>query len=311
MARQDLRARLADGRPLVMDGAMGSELQRRGVWVSHGATDAALGAWSATAMRDAPEVVREVHDDYFRAGADIAITNSFWTNSVKLDLAGLADKAEEYTRLSAQIAAQSRDRLRPDAYVAGGMAPPLGGREEIGVDGEHLPREFAMQARALKEGGADCILVEYIGHVADVVAAVDAVSPTGLPVLVGLRHIRNDGAMQHGESYAQLVEALGDRKVDAILLMCSHPQAVSAGLPLLRAAFDGAIGAYPNHGYGKQAHKLDDQHQWHSLDTESYGPADLAADGKAWLGMGAQIIGGCCSTTPEHIAALRQVVPEG
>ena len=81
MARQDLRQRLADGRPLVMDGAMGSELQRRGVWVSHGATDAALGAWSATAMRDAPEVVREVHDDYFRAGADLAITNSFWTNS--------------------------------------------------------------------------------------------------------------------------------------------------------------------------------------------------------------------------------------
>lgn len=310
MARQDFRERLATGRPLVMDGAMGSELQRRGVWVSHGATDAALGAWSATAMRDAPEVVRAVHDDYFEAGADLAITNSFWTNSVKLGLAGLADKAEAYTRLAAEIAVESRDRLRPSAYVAGGMAPPLGGREEIPVDREHLPREFAMQARALKEGGADVILVEYIGHVGDVVAAVDAVSPTGLPVLVGLRHIREDGAMQHGESYDRLVDALGDRKVDAILLMCSHPAAISAGLPLLRRAYDGAIGAYPNHGYGKQAHKLDDQHQWHSLDTESYGPAELAADAQAWIAMGAQIVGGCCSTTPEHIVAVRRVVPE-
>ncbi len=310
MARQDFRARLAAGSPLVMDGAMGSELQRRGVWVSHGATDAALGAWSATAMRDAPEVVREVHDDYFKAGADIAITNSFWTNSVKLGLAGLADKAEAYTRLAAEIAVESRDRLRPGAYVAGGMAPPLGGREEIGVDREHLPREFAMQARALKEGGADVILVEYMGHVDDVVAAVDAVSPTGLPVLVGLRHIRDDGAMQHGESYGQLVDALGDRQVDGILLMCSHPGAISAGLPLLRRAYDGAIGAYPNHGYGKHSHKLDEGHQWHSLDTESYGPEDLAADARAWIAMGAQIVGGCCSTTPDHIVAVRRAVPE-
>lgn len=309
MSRQDFRERLATGRPLVMDGAMGSELQRRGVWVSHGATDSQLGAWSATAMRDAPDTVREVHDDYFRAGADIAITNSFWTNSVKLGLVGLADKAADYTRQAAEIAVESRDRLRPDAYVAGGMAPPLGGREEVGVDPEHLPREFAMQAKALKEGGADVILVEYIGHVADVVAAVDAVAPAGLPVLVGLRHIRNDGRLQHGETYEQLMAALGDRRVDAILLMCSAPEAVTAGLPLLRKAYTGAIGAYPNHGYGKSAHKVDDTHQWHSLDTTTYGPKELADDGRTWLAMGAQIVGGCCSTTPEHIAALREVVP--
>lgn len=307
MARQDFRARLATGKPMVMDGAMGSELQRRGVWVSHGATDDKLGAWSATAMRDAPETVREVHDDYFKVGADIAITNSFWTNSVKLGLAGLADKAEEYTRLSAQIAVESRDRLRPAAYVAGGMAPPLGGRE--GIDKVHLPREFAMQAKALKEGGADVILVEYIGYIDDIVAAVDAVSPVGLPVMLGLRHIRDDGLMQAGETYADLMTALGDRKVDAILLMCSRPEAITAGLPLLRAAYKGPIGAYPNHGYGKESHKLDGTHQWHSLDTTSYSPAQLAADGQTWMKMGAQIVGGCCSTTPDHIAALRKVVP--
>ena len=86
MAKPDIRNRLAQGAPLVLDGATGSELQRRGVWVSHGATADKLGAWSATAMRDAPDVVREVHEDYFKVGADIVTTNSFWTNSVKLGL---------------------------------------------------------------------------------------------------------------------------------------------------------------------------------------------------------------------------------
>src|SRR5437870_12469143 len=84
LSRVDIRERLVTGKPMVLDGAMGSELQRRGVWVSHGATADKLGAWSATAMRDAPGVVRQVHEDYFKAGADIATTNSFWTNSVKL-----------------------------------------------------------------------------------------------------------------------------------------------------------------------------------------------------------------------------------
>src|SRR5215471_10314861 len=126
---------------MLLDGAMGSELQRRKVWVSHGATADSLGAWSATAMRDAPEIVREIHEDYFRAGADIATTNSFWTNSVRLGLAGLADKAAENT-------IEARDRLKPQAYVAGGMAPPHGRR--FPVDQVDLSREFAMQARALK-----------------------------------------------------------------------------------------------------------------------------------------------------------------
>ncbi|MEX2649745.1 MAG: homocysteine S-methyltransferase family protein [Alphaproteobacteria bacterium] len=306
MARPDIRARLATGKPMVLDGAMGSELQRRGVWVSHGATEAKLGAWSATAMRDAPEVVRAIHEDYFKVGADIATTNSFWTNSVKLGLVGLGDKAAEYTRLAGAIAVEARDRLRPEGYVAGGMAPPHGGRAP--VDPVELPREFAMQARALKEAGVDLLLIEYIGYVDDIVAGIDAVAPTGLPVMIGVRHIKDDGTMQAGETFEQLVAALGPRTVDAILLMCSSPAAISAGLPKLSQAFAGPIGAYPNIGYDQAAKPLDHGHQWHSLDTTSYGPANLAADGRKWLAMGAQIIGGCCATTPDHIAALRKAV---
>jgi len=307
VARPDIRERLAAGTPLVLDGAMGSELQRRGVWVSHGATEEKLGAWSATAMRDAPETVRAIHEDYFRVGADIATTNSFWTNSVKLGLVGLGDKAAEYTRRSGEIAVETRDRLRPQGYVAGGMAPPRGGRAP--VDPIDLPREFALQSGALKEGGVDVLLVEYIGYVDDIVAAMDAVKPAGLPVMIGLRHITEEGAMQAGESFDQLIAALGAREVAAILLMCSSPTAISAGLPKLRKAYSGPIGAYPNIGYRRGGKPLGPSQQWHGLDTTTYAPANLAEDGKAWLGMGAQIVGGCCATTPAHIAALRAVVP--
>ena len=146
--RVDFRECLATGGPMLLDGAIGSELQRRKVWVSHGATADSLGAWSATAMRDAPEVVREIHEDYFKAGADIATTNSFWTNSVRLGLAGLGDKAAQYTRQVAEIAVEARDRLKPRAYVAGSMAPPHSRRYP--VDPVVLSRELAMQARALK-----------------------------------------------------------------------------------------------------------------------------------------------------------------
>jgi homocysteine S-methyltransferase len=309
MTRPDIRDRLASGATLVLDGAMGSELQRRGVWVSHGATADKLGAWSATAMRDAPEIVREVHEDYFKVGADIATTNSFWTNSVKLGLVGLGDKAAEYTRRSGEIAVDARNRLRPQAYVAGGMAPPHGARSP--VDPIDLPREFAMQASALKESGVDFLLLEYMGYVADMVAAVDAVKPAGLPVMVGIRHVTDDGVMQHGESFDALVAALGARDVAAILLMCSTPRAISASLPKLRKAFSGPIGAYPNIGYRRSEQALAAGQQWHGLDTTSYAPTDLASDGKAWLDMGAQIVGGCCATTPAHIRALRATVPSG
>ncbi|MDG2482726.1 MAG: homocysteine S-methyltransferase family protein [Alphaproteobacteria bacterium] len=301
--------RLDSGPPLVMDGATGSELQRRGVYVSHGVSeDRVLGAWSATAMRDAPDVVREVHEDYLKVGADILITNSFWTNSVKLGLVGLEDQAEAYTRMAGEIAVEARDRLKPDAFVAGGMAPPHGGRPEVPVDREDLAREFAMQARELAAAGVDFILPEYVGWIEDCVTAVDTVSNVGLPVVLGVRHVTETGTMQHGESFEDLVAALDGREVAAILLMCSSAEAIDVCLPRLAAAFDGPVGAYPNTGYGESDESVEDGGHFHSIDTTSHGPDRLAGHARRWFDDGARIVGGCCATTPDHIAAVRELV---
>jgi S-methylmethionine-dependent homocysteine/selenocysteine methylase len=302
MRRPDITARLAGGERLLLDGATGSELQRRGVNVSRGVTpEGDLGAWSAAALEGAPEVVRAVHEDYLRLGADLITTNSFWTNRTRLGMIGRADKAAEYTRLAAEIAGEARDRLNPQAYVAGSLAPP-------GLGGD-LRREFQEQAPVLAAAAVDLLLLEYVGPVADCVAAVEAVAPTGLPVFLGIRHVRLDGTLQSGETTEQLAEALRGRRVDAILTMCSLPEAISATLPRLRDAFAGPIGAYANIGYHRSPQPANyPERQWHVIETGDYTPARYAEFAREWLDMGAQIVGGCCATTPEHIAAIRTVV---
>lgn len=302
MPSRSITERLNAGEPLLLDGATGSELHKRGVNVSRGATPDQLGPWSATANIDAPEVVRAVHEDYLRAGVDVLTSNNFWTSSARLDMVGLGDEWERYTRAAAELALAARDAVNPEAYVAGGIAPPVRG---------DLRTAFLDQTRVLADMGVDLMLAEYVGSVADCVAAVEACATGGLPVFLGVRHVTPEGTMQYGESFQRLAEALAGRRVDAILLMCSAPDAISACLPRLRAAWDGPIGAYANIGYKKNTdYTAAPGEQWHTIDQDAYPPARYADYARAWLGMGAQLIGGCCATGPEHIAALRPVLDE-
>ena len=253
--------RLRAGERLVLDGGTGSELQRRGVDVLQQVTKQ-LKAWSAVANLTHADVVQQVHQDYLRVGADIITSNNFWTSPTRLATVGMQDRWPEYATAAVAIALRARDaaaRERPEAtvYVAGGIAPPalqdrdtgdlISDVERLGKDA--FQEEMAAHARLLAQSGVDCIWCEYLGYVDECVAAFDAAAGTGLPVFIGIRHLNADGSMQYGESFADLVAALGARPVAGILLMCSSPEAVSAGLPLLRAAYGGVIGGYANLGY--------------------------------------------------------------
>jgi S-methylmethionine-dependent homocysteine/selenocysteine methylase len=300
MPSRSIRERLRAGEALLLDGATGSELGRRGVNVSKGSTNEKLGPWSATANIDAPNLVRQVHEDYLRLGVDIITSNSFWTSRPRLGIVGLADQWEEYTRAAGEIAVQARDAVNPEAYVAGGIAPPGAG---------DLRSEFVDQARVLKDVGVDLMLAEYVGTIADCVTSVDACATSGLPVFLGIRHITEQGTMQYGESLADLAKALEGHPVDAILMMCSKPEAISIGLPILRQVFPGPIGGYANIGYTRNpAFAGRRGEQWHTIDQETYAPDRYAEFARTWLAQSAQIVGGCCATGPAHIAAVAPLV---
>src|SRR5262245_22202829 len=223
VAHPSVSDRLARGERLLLDGATGSEVAKRGVYVSKGSTPDKLGPWSATANLDAPEVVRQVHEDYLRLGADVITSNNFWTSRPKLAEVGLAERWEEIARIAGQIALQARDAVNPEAYVAGGIAPPIwtegaqraaerhGGpawraNREVRPQAD-LERELAEQARLLADLGADLILAEYVGPVADCVTAVEACAASGRPVFLGVRHVTTEGTMQYGESFDDLARA--------------------------------------------------------------------------------------------------------
>ncbi len=124
MTRRNIVDRLREGEILILDGGTGSELQRRGVDVNKGAKENDLGVWSAAANLDAPEVVRQIHEDFLTAGAEIVTSNNFYTTPTILATIGEQHRWEEYTRRGGELACQARDAINPDAYVAGGIAPP-------------------------------------------------------------------------------------------------------------------------------------------------------------------------------------------
>ena len=220
-----------------MDGGTGSELQRRGVEVLLGSQGDKLGPWSATANLDAPDVVQQVHQDYLRVGADIIISNNFRTTRTRLAPVGLGDRWKEYAEAGGRLAVKARNAINPEAYVAGGMAAPglgmLHDRPETDVEimGEQeYRREFAEHARVLAETGVDVMLPEFVNFIADCVAAVDACAEAGRPVWLGVPWVTMDGTTRHGETMEDLARALRGHPVEAVLLMCSSPEAISVTL---------------------------------------------------------------------------------
>jgi S-methylmethionine-dependent homocysteine/selenocysteine methylase len=310
--REPIGDRLQRGELLLLDGGTGSELQHRGVDLSKGVTaenDGTLGAWSASALTDAPEVVRSIHEDYLRVGADIITANSYNSNRGQLATIGAADRMEELSRLAVTLAIDARDRMNASAYVAGSIAPtnrfPAGWDPARVAPADELARDWRDQTAVLADAGTDLILIETMSAIFQLLPAVDAARATRLPVFLGI-HPTAEGTMTSGETMEQLVAGLDGQMPDAILLMCRTPEDVSATLPALRDAFSGPIGAYANTGYERSADAS--ARQYHTIDVGANTPDRYAEVCEEWVQMGAQIVGGCCGTTPEHIATLRPLV---
>ncbi len=228
MERRGIMSRLEDGERLLLDGAMGTEIRRRSDKVDR-----------QSASVEDPELVREIHDDHFRAGADIITTNTFSSGRVVLEGMGPSGaEMEHYHRLAAEIAGEERDKLRPDGYVAGGITIPRGKQREGTPGSPETYADYQAQSDVLADAGVDFLLYEFIGFVADCVAAATAGTATGLPVFLGLRWgWGSEGKLESHEPFEELVKALDGLRVDAILPMCCNPPAATGALRRLSESF--------------------------------------------------------------------------
>lgn len=294
----DLRRRLRSGPPVLLDGATGTELNRRGV-------DTRLPLWSARALLEAPGVLRQIHLEYLQAGAEVITANTFRTHRRNLARAGLGDRAAELTRQAVDIArAALREAMQGthdrQAFVAGSIAPleDCYSPELVPPDAA-LEREHAEMARNLAAAQVDFLLVETMNTVREALAATRAAVATGLPTFVSVVCNR-EGNLLSGETLAQAAPALAALLPDAMLVNCAPAPDLHIPLASLRAATSLPVGGYGNVGHA------DDTHGW--VNTDAVHPQAYARYARRWLDLGATIIGGCCGTTPEHIRALRALL---
>ncbi len=289
----DLQNRLTSGAPLLLDGATGTELNRRGV-------DTTLPLWSARALITAPRVLTEIHADYARAGADILTADTFRTNRRTLDRAGLASEAQTLTARAIALARAGAERGAPgrQIWVAGSLAPVEDCyTPELTPPDHELMAEHGEMAQALLRSGADLILVETMPTIREARIATQAARATGLPVLVGFT-CRSDNRLFSGETVTEAARAILPLGPTALMINCTPSHTIRWPLSELRvAAPDLPLGAYANIGH------TDDIVGW--TDTGDVTPDQYAGLGLDWLGLGARLVGGCCGTRPAHIAAMR------
>lgn len=300
-----LQDKLNAKKMVIMDGATGTEIARRGVTIDPKLT------WSAKANFTSPDLVREIHQDYILAGAEIITANTFSTSRATLAIEGLSEQTEEINKQSVGLAMDARKNCGAEetVVIAGSMSSfePKGNPEIIPLYEEAL-EDYREQAKILAETGVELIVLEMFVRTIDLKAAVEAATETGIPIWVGLSCENHNGQIylglmgRHGgETITDAVTAATSPNVKAFCIMHSPPQVTADALRELKVQTSLPIGAYAHGGAledetGK-APKI--RQPLSGTDPEKY--LDYARD---WLECGATIIGGCCGTTPEHIKVL-------
>ena len=312
-AIDSLQSRLKDGEVIIMDGAMGTEMQRRGVRMGR-------NAYMGEPLLTRAQTVRVIHEDYIRAGAEIIITNSFSSGRASLEKAGLSDRTVELNKLAVRLAQEARDNVPSDrpVIIAGSMSTFLPKLDATVIPSyEAALADYREQSQILAEAGVDLILIEMIVRTLDAKAAVEGAAATGLPIWIGLSCQNDNGKLflgVHGkwtkETVADAIEAVASKGVSAVFIMHTLSEDTGQALRELRQGWSGPFGAYAHTGdaipwYRPTESKSSYIWQWENVLT----PQAYLKYAQEWVNMGAQIIGGCCGFTGEHIRVLKENLP--
>jgi homocysteine S-methyltransferase len=279
------RQRLARRTPLLADGAMGTQLYER------------LG-YRYTCFEElnesAPEVVRGVHRDYIAAGAEMVETNTFGCNRFVLSQYGLEDKVEYLARQGVRLAREAQESMGANVFVAGAIGP-LSSRA-ISASAEEVRRAFQETVDGLLAGGVDLLILETFGSLEEILAALAVCKESSnVPVIASMTYAE-DGHTLSGDTAATVAAALSAAGADVIGANCGFgPQPTLDVLREVATVVEAPLAALPNAGLPARV-------EGRLVYTAS--PEYFATYAERLAAAGIQIIGGCCGTTPAHIAAM-------
>ena len=290
--RIDLAQRLSSGETLLLDGATGTELERRGA-------STALPLWSAPALRDQPELVEAIHADYAAAGVDALTANTFRTQRRTLARGGWEEQAGPLTRRAVTLARNAADAAAANRRIfVLGSAPTLEDcyRPDLVPDDATLAVEHREHADHLVAAGVDAILVETMNTIREAIGATRAAREAGAAVLVSF--VCWEGpTLLSGEPLGAALDAVNAYEPLALLVNCLPPSNVEPCLEVL-AARQRPFGVYANLGAPDDVTGF--------TRSQDCTPDAYAAHAARWLEAGARLVGGCCGTTPAHMRAMVQ-----
>ncbi len=305
-----LTERLDNKEILLLDGGVSTEIRRRGIALDK-------NVWSGLTTKTHPDDVREVHQDYIQAGAQIITANTYSTARHVLESINLGHESKLINLKSVQLAQQARDNVaQRDVYIAGSMSsmPPLTSHREVAIDGQ-IESSYMELAQGLAEAGVDLIIAEMMRDIENASIVIKAAVSTGLPVFIGfsamlaengvdVRSLRwkNTDDTTSAHDFSDMVDALKPLGGHAAGIMHTRVEDIVPALEVLKQHWSGPLLAYAE--TGKLV--LPD---WRYEEISS--PDNYAREIDSWIeNFGVQIVGGCCGTGPEHIQALRHLLDQ-
>ena len=291
----------------VIDGGMGKELQRIGAPFRQ-------PEWSALALIEDPDYVRQAHQNFIDAGAEVIITNAYAVVPYHLGEERFAERGAELAALAADIAREVADAAGRSVQVAGSLPPLFGSYEPWNFDAEKAPGLWKTLVDA-QAGKVDFWLAETVSSLDEFRCLAAQVAEHSEPFWASFTLADDvpDGAdhttwaeLRSGESISEMAAEVRDHDVRAILFNCSQPERFEAALVQLSEALGesspiaigGYANAFPDKEEGYASNEVILTHR-HDLTPDAYG-----AIAQRWVDLGATVIGGCCGIRPDHISAL-------
>ena len=295
-----IKQRLENNDTIILDGAIGAELEKKGAKMHK-------DLWCGTCSIESPDLVKKVHEEYILAGADIITTNTYATTPIGMKQYGFEDQINEFNKKSVQIAKDAVKNSNKDIAVAGSVST-FGSLYKFGT--EAMKPGFKEQLKILSGEGVDLIILEAMSSQADIVETIIECSlESKLPVWLSISCVIDDKTNKLMLGYNDTVDSDTNVYEDfetsinsfskihdgPILIAHSDIKVTGQAVKIAKKKFNGVLGAYPNRGHYEKPH-------WKFIDNIT--PSEYLENARSWVKNGAQIIGGCCGVGVEEIKAI-------